>query len=61
MSYFISRRCYHSIRSCAIEVGGHSFDMRIEIEDEIYVSLILLAVDFAEHSVTRGRDDEFCL
>jgi hypothetical protein len=43
-----------------IEGGGNLFDMKIEIGDEIYVSVILPTVDFAEHSIIRGRDDEFC-
>lgn len=47
---------------CAIEGEGHSFDMKIEIGDEIYVSVILPAVDFAEHCVARSRvNDEFCM
>ncbi len=47
---------------CAIEGQGHSFDMRIEIGDEIYVLKILPAVDFAENCVARGRvNDEFCM
>ena len=47
---------------CAIEGEGHSFDMKIEIGDEIYVSVVLPAVDFAEHYVARSRDNgEFCI
>jgi dipeptidyl aminopeptidase/acylaminoacyl peptidase len=43
---------------CAIEGEGHSFYMKIEVGDEIYVSVILPAVDFAEHCVTRSRDND---
>lgn len=43
-----------------IEGGGSSFGMGVGVGDEIYVSVILPTEDFAEHSIIRGRDDEFC-
>jgi hypothetical protein len=45
---------------CVVEGKGHSFDMKMEVGDEIYVSVTLPAVDFAEMCVaSSGVDDEF--
>jgi acetyl esterase/lipase len=49
-----------SSKVCVVEGKGHSFDMKTEVGDEIYISVILPAVDFAGCCVaSSGVDDEF--
>ena len=43
---------------CVVEGKGHSFDMKIEVGDEIYASVIVPAVDFTEMCVASSRSND---
>lgn len=43
---------------CVVEGKGHSFDMKGEIGDEIYLSVIVPAVNFAELCLASSENEE---